>query len=191
MDCGDSRTRVRTNWRSLSAVGVLLLGGCLVDDDKLCNEGQIKEDSEFVGCICKPGTVPSADKLSCQPCGANEEAQGGACACKAGFRRPAAGMACAEIVDSGPTPDSGMATGPTGQDSPCTSNVDCSAFDATFCQNFASPSVCLVQGCATTPGKCASDRECCVVTVLPALAAANGLCVPAGKCMAPGMVVTP
>jgi hypothetical protein len=45
--------------------------------------------------------------------------------------------------------------------------------------------------CSDGSNRCAEDRECCVITVLPELAATGGLCVDKGMCVAPGMVVTP
>lgn len=190
MDRGNARTRVRPDCRWWTAASVLVLGGCLVDEDKLCNENQVKEDSEYVGCVCKEGTVPSADKLSCQPCGADEEIQNDVCVCRAGFRRPAPGMACAEIVDSGaPEGGTGMPTEPTGQGMACTSSADCADFDAKYC--VPQQNVCLVQNCATGQNKCSTGRECCQFNI-PPVNSANGLCLPVGMCPPMyGMVVTP
>jgi hypothetical protein len=190
MNRGEARRASRRSPWWLSA-GLLLLAGCIVDEDNACGENQTEEKGKYRGCICVENTVPTADGRACQACGMNEVPANGMCSCAVGYRRPAVGMPCAMIVDSGMSGnDSGAAAGPTGQDSPCTTQADCAAFDATLCQDLQAPKICLVQGCASGGSTCSSGRDCCVFpSFVPTLGSAGGVCLPTGSCASPGMVM--
>ena len=173
-----------------SAALAFVIGGCLLDDDR-CGAHQQSLNTVNEGCVCESGAVPNPDGIGCRVCGAHEAEKGGACACVAGYARPSPSAACEPEQDSGAEADAGASPGPRGQDTPCDSSDDCMGFDATFCLTLVTPNVCRVQGCARGETRCAADRVCCEVTVLPELAAAGGLCVAPTDCQAPGMVVTP
>jgi hypothetical protein len=149
--------------------------GCLVDDDDVCGAYQHRIEVEFLeGCVCDDGAVPNAGGIGCRLCGEHEKVVGDACA-------------PADESDAGPEEEPGT----SGQDMACGSSADCAGFDATFCLTLLPPTRCLVEHCADGSRRCASDRECCVITIVPELAAAGGICVEQGMCTAPGMVVTP
>lgn len=169
-----------TRW--LSAL-TLALTGCLIDDNNVCGENQEEFTGLFDGCVCTKGFVPNDDGVGCKPCPAGQSAMGGRC-----------------VADKLPDAGGGDAmsmmparNGTVGQDMPCSGPADCASFDATFCQTLAAPNICLVQGCITGDRVCAGDRVCCDLSAygVPALTAANGLCVPASGCTAPARVVTP
>jgi hypothetical protein len=169
----------------------LIATSCILDDER-CGEGQVEYADRFDGCVCDSGYVPNADGIGCRRCGDHEEAKSGMCVCEEGYARPSASEACAPEPDAGDTDaSSGPTTGSSGQDMACTSSADCEGFDADYCMTLAPSPVCLVTGCARGEALCAEGRDCCEITVLPELAATGGLCVPAGTCMAPGMVVNP
>ena len=165
----------------------LIASSCLLDDDR-CGTNQQELDSTFQGCVCAPGFVPNADGIGCRACGDHEEVKAGTCACSDGFARPTANAACVPASEL----DGGL-SGATGQDMPCTTADDCASYEADFCAPQATgANVCLVQHCSTGVQRCDADRDCCVVTALPELAAAEGLCVPRGMCPGgAGMVVSP
>lgn len=191
--------------RQLAWLGLMSFGvsGCILDDNH-CGENQVEVKDLFEGCGCAPTAVPNANGVGCHLCGANEVAMNGACACAAGYSRPAPTAACAMPADTG-TPvdaggsadagggaDAGTAAAPTGQGASCTTSADCAGFDATYCITLQPPNQCLVQGCATGASRCTSDRDCCDFGSFAALASTNGLCVPTGTCPAGiGRVVTP
>lgn len=178
--------------------GLLLSNAnCIVDPDQPCDENQVEHKGTIAGCVCAPGTVPTADNKGCEPCGEHEEAQGGGCVCASGYQRPRAGAACEEIVDSG-RPDQADDAGDdlpmytfTGEGMPCSSAADCEGYDATFCQTLAAPNVCLIQGCETGMRPCPESEVCCSFAGFALLESTNGLCTPADSCVSPGMVVTP
>jgi hypothetical protein len=163
---------------------------CIVDDDR-CGPGERAYNDLFEGCVCQTGYVPNADGVGCHACGANQESKGGACVCSDGYGRSTVSAPCV-LGGGADEPDAGDgSTAVSGQDMPCNASSDCADTDATYCLTLQSPHVCLVQGCASGATRCSSERECCEIDVLPELAATSGLCVPKGKCTAPGMVVNP
>lgn len=176
---------------------LVLCTGCLVDTDKPCDDNEVEVDGEgtITGCVCAPGAVPNEDGHGCSPCGAHEEAMSGVCVCEEGYERANARAECEEIGDAGSMMDDEdageepMSSEPTGIGEDCDTAADCAEYDATFCQNLQEPHQCLLQGCAVGDVVCPETQVCCVVDVLPQLAAANGLCV--DDCVAPGMMVDP
>ena len=190
--------------RQLAWLGVasLVATGCVLDDNH-CGANQVEIKENFEGCICAPNAVPNADGVGCKPCGANEEAKGGACSCLAGFSRTSPMAACMMVMNPAPgsdasvVPDAGPPTGPPagtrGQGAACSTQADCENFDATFCQTLQAPNQCFVQGCANGTRACASDHECCDFTGIgiALLESTHGFCVETGKCSAPGKVVKP
>lgn len=181
------------SWIALAVVAT----ACLVDEGDECGAHQhLISRNLFEGCVCDDGAVPNDNGVGCRQCGRNEKVQAGACVCEEGFARANASAACMpreeEDVDAGATVDAGpMEPGTSGQDMACTSAADCANYHASYCLTLQPPTRCLVPNCADGTNRCASDRDCCVITILPELAATGGLCVPAGTCNAPGMVVTP
>lgn len=174
-----------------SSVLALAAASCIVDDPP-CGKLQHRVQSGYLaGCVCDDDTVPNADGIGCHACGEHEQVKAGACACEDGYARASAGAECTPKEDM-PEEDAGAREpGTRGQDAPCQSADDCAGSDATYCLTLMPPSRCLVQGCADGSHPCAADRECCVITVLPELAATGGLCVEKDSCKAPGMVVSP
>jgi hypothetical protein len=175
---------------------VMLATGCIVDEDKPCGANEVRlNDNGFIGCICAPDSVPTADGTGCSPCGSHEEAKGGACVCVAGYQRKSASTACEPKSEAGDDSDAGgdtpAKTGPTGENAPCSGPADCANYDATYCQMLQAPNVCLVQGCETGEHSCAGGRVCCSFKDFALLASTGGLCVPMESCIAPGKVVTP
>jgi hypothetical protein len=169
----------------------LITASCIVDDPP-CGARQHRVESGYLaGCVCDRDAVPNADGVGCHACGPHEQVKAGMCACETGYERANSAAECMAKEDM-PDSDSGaQEAGTRGQDMPCSSASECAGLDATYCLTLQPPSRCLVQGCADGTHPCASDRDCCVISVLPELAATGGLCVPMGTCSAPGMVVTP
>lgn len=66
---------------------------------------------------------------------------------------------------------------PTGTDVPCESDADCTALEASFCDQFVTHH-CLVRDCTMTPDNCFRGTECCDLASfgLPALCVAEGAC---------------
>jgi hypothetical protein len=178
-------SRCRWWWCALPLT--LIASNCLLDDER-CGANQQELNSTFQGCVCEPGFVPNANGIGCRACGDNEEARSGSCVCVEGFARSNPNATCvpASEIDGG-------AKRASGQDMPCTTADDCASYDADFCSpQMTGSNVCLVQHCGTGAHRCDPDRDCCVVTMLPELADAEGLCVVSGTCPAGvGMVVTP
>ena len=169
---------------------VPVAAGCLIDDEDVCGSHQHRVEAAFLdGCVCDDGAAPNPGGIGCSPCGEHERVVAEACVCEVGFARAGNGP-CApadESLDAGADDEPGT----SGQDMSCSSSADCAGYDATFCLTLLPPTRCLVEHCADGTQRCAADRECCVITVLPELAATGGICVAQGMCMAPGMVVTP
>jgi hypothetical protein len=91
------------------------------------------------------------------------------------------GYTC-ETVDSGKF----CAKLPSGIGEPCTTNEDCTAFDANQCDGFNKK--CVLGGCATGKVKCPSTWACCD---LSAIVPGISVCGDPGAGMCPGKVVTP
>lgn len=171
----------------------LVVAGCLIDDDDVCGAHQHHIKMDFLdGCVCDERAVPNQGGIGCHLCAEHEKVVGEACVCEDGYARANAGAACTLEEPSADAGASGLTEpGTSGQDMSCSASTDCAGNDATFCLTLQPPARCLVENCADKTHRCASDRECCVINVLPELAATGGLCVEKGACMAPGMVVTP
>lgn len=183
------------NWMCLLPLPFAV--GCLVGDDR-CGTNQVEAaQGIFDTCVCKEGTVPSADNKSCQPCqGAFEQASGGSCQCMMGYQRMGGMCMPVPVVgdggnagDDGGVADaseagmSGPLTGSMGQGDACQNNGDCAGKDATWCVNLRPPFQCFVQNCANGMRACSSGRVCCDLSgLVPSLAAANGLCLETMNC---------
>jgi hypothetical protein len=179
-------------WNTMFCLPLLLFtAGCLVGDER-CGKNQVENTQGiFDTCVCKEGTIPSADNKRCEPCqGAFEQAVEGACQCIVGYQRvggtcmPAAVVPDAgDMSDAGDAAMSGPLTGTMGQGDSCQSNADCAGKDATWCVNLRPPFQCFVQNCANGQRACSAGRVCCDLSGLVApLAAANGLCLETANC---------
>jgi hypothetical protein len=175
-----------------------------------CVECGVHEVAGTAGCTCDQGYGRPDPSSPCAACGENEETSAnGTCDCVAGFSRPAAGEACEEgttepaddDTDTPPadvacTTDADCADGsrcdlnatpascrvaPTGQDQPCTSDTDCAAFEATYC-DVLNPAgmTCRVMGCTISPENCYPGTECCDLTMYGVGTAP--ICVNEGTC---------
>lgn len=173
-------------------VAALVAVGCLFDVDDVCGAHQRRVDEGLIeGCVCDDGAVPNKNGIDCHPCGEHELVKAEACVCEPGFARADPAADCTPMEEQADTDAGVKPPGTRGQDMSCATSSDCAGTDATYCLTLLPPSRCLVQMCGDGSNLCAEDRECCVITVLPELAATGGLCVDKGMCMAPGMVVTP
>lgn len=73
---------------------LVLAGGCLFETPRACGPNMVLNDVNV--CVCAPDAVLAEDAHGfCVPCGANQVVQAGACACRPGFIKDAAG-ACVE-----------------------------------------------------------------------------------------------
>jgi hypothetical protein len=70
--------------------------------------------------------------------------------------------------------------GPAGYGTPCTTDTDCQAFEASHCETLQAH-VCVVAGCHTAPDDCTGGQSCCD---LASLGIAMTLCLPPGQCPA-------
>jgi hypothetical protein len=144
---GSKRRRRRAY--STAALMAGLTSGCLVDSDQPCGDNEQKLDADFGGCECVANAVLDADKGGCSLCGANEEVQQGACACKAGFARPAEGAACVASQQGAACSSASGCSGeypycaPQGYctKSPCITDQDCSV-GGYACETGATPAYC-------------------------------------------------
>lgn len=127
--------------RTQLLVPLLLLSGCLVDEDNPCSPGEEQNAEDY--CVCQPNHVPvsrnliiggSDDRLrdGCEPCGDNEVAEGSQCVCADGFVQG---------------PD-GCITSNLG--SACSSDAECATGDQTFC----------AEGAYCSSAGCAGDDDC-------------------------------
>ena len=78
---------------------------------------------------------------------------------------------------------------PSGLGVPCSSDVECSGYEANFCESLQERA-CLVAGCVSDPNICHGDWVCCDLAIL-----GTSLCVPpsqlsAGSCPAGGTLVS-
>ena len=70
--------------------------------------------------------------------------------------------------------------GPTGFGTACTSDADCTGFEASHCETLQSH-VCVVANCTTSPDSCTGGQSCCD---LHGLGIPLTLCLPPGQCPA-------
>jgi hypothetical protein len=179
----DRRQHAPTPRSILWLAAPLVLAACIIDSDNPCGPNQHESEGGFAGCVCDPGAIVDADKTGCTLCGANEEVKQGACECKGGFARPAAGQACvASQQGAACTANSGCGgdfpyCAPQGYctKSPCSSNADCT-LGGYACETTASPAYCSRP--PTGQGKtCASAADC---AGLEANACMGGACLVSG-----------
>jgi hypothetical protein len=84
----------------LGALACSFASACIVSGSR-CDAHQVRvHDEQIDVCVCEPNAVMNADGHGCTPCGEDEVVKDGACACKDGFQKPAAGGAC-ERTDIG------------------------------------------------------------------------------------------
>lgn len=62
-----------------------LRGGCSLQAHDPCGSDLVVDGEGH--CVCPAGTVPAGQTSACVPCGANQVAAGGRCACAPGFAR--------------------------------------------------------------------------------------------------------
>jgi hypothetical protein len=152
---GEAARRRRTGpariWALLMVgVGGVLLAACLVDTDQRCPTSYVYAE-KLGACTCPPNSI-IADGL-CKACGANEEAVGKECKCKAGTARNPAGLC--EVVTAGP----GTA---------CTTAASCTDPANAHCQvPMGQPAgYCTSTGC-TSNAACAAGWTCATWTAAP------------------------
>jgi hypothetical protein len=184
-------------WKHLAWLGsaLMLLAGCIVDEDAPCGPRQVKVDGLYEGCVCQRGYVWTAEGDRCVKCGRNEVVRGGACVCDEGFERTGSGAPCVAIEDAAmPDAEAPVEAGPpaeTGEGTACTTSADCEGLYATFCMTLQAPSMCLIQNCANGEYVCTASRICCSFAGFAPLESTNGLCIPAANCIGPGKPVAP
>jgi len=155
------------------------------------------EVSGASGCVCEDGYGRLDPTRDCEPCGDHEITSAmGACECEPGYARTSPEEACEEGSAGGCSSDDDCTdegegarcdlratvpfcvAQPSGLNEPCTSDADCTDFEATYCDTFVTNS-CLVQGCTLAPDNCFPGTECCDLT---SVGIAITLCVEEGEC---------
>jgi hypothetical protein len=171
---------------------LLLIASCIVDSDHPCGEQQVELTGMYVGCVCKPGYVFSADGKQCVKCAEHEVVRAGECVCDEGFARANSSAACEPLADAGqPAPEDAAIPAVTGEGTACTTSADCEGLYATYCVTLLPPSRCIIQGCATGERKCPTNEVCCSFDDFAPLASTHGICSPPSMCVSPGKQVDP
>lgn len=191
----DGRSRLLVWWLLALAAGQA--AGCAIDDEDACSENQVlKASDDFRVCVCDEAhgyVFDSAMKHGCKRCGKGMVVHNGACVAQSGGATGAVdGGADASAADAAAGEDAASEPLPTGLGASCSSNADCAAFDATFCDSFMSHS-CLVEKCATGENACPGGWACCDFS---ALLSGLSICTPEdqlsnGECPMGGMRVEP
>lgn len=177
--------------RMLRWAVLLLLAGCIVHSDDRCGERQVELKGSYMGCVCEPGYVFTADGKYCVKCGAHEVVREGACVCDDGYARANSAAACEPALDAATPADDGAVPEMTGEGTECTTSADCESLYATYCVTLLPPSRCVIQGCASGERKCPGGTVCCSFDDFAPLASTNGICSPPAMCVAPGKQVDP
>lgn len=171
----------------LGASVALLVGGCIIDTDDPCNEGQVVATDGSKLCICPESKVLTP--AGCVVCGSNEVIRADSCNCLPGYERVTPEDECTALP---PTPppgdnDAGLGgdlnlTGGTttlpggGLGDSCTSPADCAGKDASFCESF-SLMQCTVSGCDLANDNCPDTYVCCDLSSVGVM---DPLCLPGG-----------
>lgn len=182
--------------------------GSVIDPSGVgCNPCGANEEAREEMCACKPGFAKLSPESGCEkseigascsseaecpptyPYCAAADAAGYCTArdCTANADCPE-GWSCEEAAGI-----RHCAKPPTGLGTSCTSNDDCSAFAASYCDTIQTHS-CILQGCAVGQGACPNEWACCDYSAL--LGAPFSTCAPPsalseGACPSGGTMVTP
>ncbi len=173
-----------------------MAGGCLVDSDNLCDEGQTL--TSLGGCACPEGSVLSDDKHGCTEVVPPPAGLGVLCSettpcvddifdfCASA---PAGDYCTSDECITRDDCEAGYACNligevafcqrpPIGQGKSCTTHEDCVDGEAVYCESYLTDQ-CLVRECS--PGSCFDDWDCCD---LNPFGVEETLCVPKDECPA-------